>query len=317
MKIVFFGTPAFPAAFLRALAEDPFFEVVGVVCQPDAPMGRKKILTAPPVKLTAIEKHLPIFQPEKLKDFTPPKADAYVVVAYGRILPQRILDLPRLGTINVHPSLLPKFRGPSPMVAAILAREKETGVSIMKLDAEMDHGPILAQVRISLEPLPTLSVGTPTPAGVGAATLETKIVTAGVPLLLQTLKDLVAGTAQETEQHHAQATFCHLLDRKDGIIDWTRSAEDIEAQVRGLNPWPGTTTAWERDGKPLTLKILTAQISDRTLSPGLVMVDAKHLFVGTGTAAIQITSLQPEGGKPMDAAAFINGYPDVHNAVLK
>lgn len=305
MKILFFGTPTFSVPFLRALTEDHFFEIVGVMCQPDAPVGRKKILTPPPTKQFATEHNIPIFQPQKLKEFTPPEADAFVVVAYGKIIPQRILDLPRFGTINVHPSLLPKFRGPSPMQSAIVANEKETGVSIMKLDAEMDHGPIFAQSVITLDPHES------------PATLEAKVTSVAAPLLVQTLKDVANGMAQPKEQDHTQATFCHLLDRKDGVIDWTRPAELIDAQTRGLNPWPGTTTAWKRNGKPLVLKILSASLSDRKLSPGIVQVDQKQIFIGTSTEALCITSIQPEGGKPMDTASFINGHPDVHQSQLQ
>lgn len=304
MKIVFFGTPAFSASFLRGLTEDPFFEIVGVVCQPDAPIGRKKTITPPPVKMFAQEKDIPLFQPQILKGFTPPEADAYVVVAYGKIIPQRILTIPRFGAINVHPSLLPKFRGPSPMIAALVAQEKETGVTIMQLDAEMDHGPLLAQQIIPLTTLET------------PASLEMKVTAIGIPLLLQTLKDLAVGSARPKEQDHAQATFCHLLGRQDGVIDWTQSGEYIEAQIRGLNPWPGTTTTWERNGKPLTLKILSAALSDQMLPKGSVLVTDKHILIGTGTQALEIISLQPEGGKPMDAHVFLNGYADIHNAVL-
>lgn len=305
MKILFFGTPAFSVPFLRVLAEDSFFEIVGVVCQPDAPQGRKKILTPPPIKIFAEQHGLPIFQPTKLKEFTPPEADAFVVVAYGKIIPQRILDLSRFGAINVHPSLLPKFRGPSPMQSAIVANEKETGVSIMQLDAEMDHGPIFAQSVITLEALET------------PVTLEAKVISLAAPLLVQTLKEVANGTAQTKEQDHTQATFCHLLDRKDGIIDWNRPAELIDAQIRGLNPWPGTTTVWERNGKPLVLKVLSVAMSDRKLPPGTAQVDQKQIFVGTATDALCIMSVQPEGGKPMEASAFTNGFADIHNAVLK
>ena len=307
MKIIFFGTPQFSADFLQGLLNEPSFEVIGVVCQPDEPLGRKKILTAPPTKQLAIIHNIPVFQPTKLKDdafvesLRSHQADAFVVVAYGRIIPQIVLDLPKLGVINVHPSLLPKYRGPSPMQSAIAAGETETGISIMLLDALMDHGPILAQTKLSITPATT------------SESLMSTVVEVGVPLLIDTLKRFEQGQIKPVEQDHSAATICSLLSRADGIINWTQPAHLIDAKIRGLNPWPGTSTA--------NLKIFSACIrSTYTLNvdlpPGQVLIEGDHLFIGTGTTALEILELQPASGKRMPAAAFIAGHHELNGTSL-
>jgi methionyl-tRNA formyltransferase len=293
MKIIFFGTPAFAADFLKGLLVDPAFDVVAVVTQPDEPVGRKKILTAPPVKQVAVEHGLPVFQPTKLKDIDFQNqlkalgAEIGVVVAYGRILPDSLLDILPLGFINVHPSLLPKYRGPSPIIAAIANGETETAVSIMKLVQDMDAGPILAQVTIDVA------------ADETQASLTDKVVNAGIPLLNETLKAYAAGELAPREQDHAQATFCKLLTRQDGVIDWSEAAEAIERKVRAYNPWPGTSS----NG----LKIFSARVSDRALPPGEQQVDTNRLFIGTGTTALEVLELQPAGGKRMATADYLRG----------
>ncbi len=302
MKIIFFGTPAFSAHFLAGLIAEPSFEIVGVVCQPDEPQGRKKILTAPPTKLLAAANDIIVLQPTKLKDplfieaLTELKADAYVVVAYGRIIPQIILDLPKLGTINVHPSLLPKYRGPSPMQSAIAAGETQTGISIMLLDALMDHGPILAQTKLDITSTTT------------SESLMAEVVDIGVPLLIATLKKFAEDEIKPIEQDHTLATICSLLSRADGIIDWTQPAALIDAKIRGLNPWPGTSSH--------DLKIFSSLISDQTLPAGQVAIIDNKLFIGTITTALQILELQPAAGKRMPAAAFIAGHHDLNGTSL-
>ncbi len=307
MKIVFFGTPQFSADFLLGLINEPSFEVIAVVCQPDEPQGRKKIMTAPPTKSLAESRNIPVFQPTKLKDDTfveslrSLNADAFVVVAYGRIIPQIVLDLPKLGTINVHPSLLPKYRGPSPMQSAIAAGETETGISIMLLDALMDHGPILAQTKLSITSDTT------------SESLMAEVVATGVPLLIETLKKFELGEITPIEQDHSAATICSLLSRADGIIDWTQPAALIDAKIRGLNPWPGTSSA--------NLKIFSACIRSTytlnlDLSPGQILIDGDHLLIGTGTTALAILELQPAAGKRMSAAAFIAGHHELNGTSL-
>lgn len=294
MKILFFGTPAFAAEFLKGLIAEPMFEVVGVVTQPDEPVGRKKVLTAPPVKLVAAEHDIPVFQPTKLKDpdfqnlLKETGAQIGVVVAYGRILPESVLSLMHKGCINVHPSLLPKYRGPSPIIAAIANGDKETAVTIMQLVKEMDAGPILAQERLAVADDETTD------------SLTHKIVDIGVPLLVDTLKRYAAGKIVAQEQDHTQATFCKLLTREDGVIDWTQPAEAIERKIRAYNPWPGTSSN--------DLKIFSAQFNDQTLEPGVMATHDGKLLVGTGTTALEILELQPAGGKRMRAQDYLRGH---------
>lgn len=311
MRIVFFGTPQFSADFLKVLVDDADIEAIAVITQPDEPVGRKRILTPPPVKVLAESRSIPVWQPARVKEnvalfetLRAYGADAFVVIAYGRILPQELLDIPKHGVINVHPSLLPKYRGPSPMQAAIAAGDKETGISLMLLDAQMDHGPILAVEKLTIDDRETTE------------SLTRKVVDVGAPLLVDTLKKWVGGHIASTEQDHTAATICSILKREDGAIDWTRSAESIDCLIRALTPWPGTSATWTRNGSPIALKIIRALVSDRKLDVGKVLVDGNQLFVGTATTALQITDLQPAGSKPMDAGTFLRGYRDIEGTVL-
>lgn len=306
-RIIFFGTSDFSAAFLRALIGDATLHVVGVVTQPDEPVGRKKVLTPPPVKDLARAHSIPVLQPTKLKDpaFRDALAalapDRVVVVAYGRIIPADVLAIVP-GALNVHPSLLPKYRGPSPIQSAIAAGETETGVTIMQLDAEMDHGPVLAQETISVAPDETQE------------SLFTKVVTVGVPLLLATLRAHAQGDITPHEQDHAQATYCALLSREDGRIDWRQPAEVIDRRIRAYNPWPGTSTVWERKHTSLPMKIFSARQSPLTLPPATARVIDGRLYVGTGTTALELLDLQPAGGKRMSVLAFLAGHHDIDGA---
>ena len=281
LRVAFFGTPDFAARFLSGLIDDSYFNVVGVITQPDEPVGRKKVLTPPPVKTLALEKCVPIYQPTKVKDefflkaLEALKADIFVIVAYGRILPQALLDMPSLGCVNVHPSKLPMYRGPSPMQAAIAAGDATTAVTIMKIDAAMDHGPILAQEEIKLSPDETIS------------TLTEKVVTLGDPLLRNTLKAFHEGSIVPREQDHDAATFCKILTREDGKISLSEDPIILDRKIRALNPWPGIWTLVEHDGKELRVKILKAKLSGGKL---------------------EILEVQPEGGKPMKIEDFERGY---------
>lgn len=310
MRIVFFGTPAFAGEFLNAILETGDIEVAAVVTQPDEPVGRKHILTPPPVKVIAESRGIPVWQPNKMKNpafhatLRGYNADAFVVIAYGRILPQEILDIPRLGIVNVHPSLLPKFRGPSPLHAAIASGETETGVCIMLIDAEMDHGPLLACEHIALD------------AKESVETLTAKVVRIGGSLLIQTLRGYASGTVTPQPQDHDKATYCKLLKREDGIVNWNEPAEIIEQKIRAYTPWPSMTTTWQRNGQPLPLKLLAADVGTATIAPGLAQAVGNKLFIGTGSTALEITKLQPSGSKPMDAAAFIRGYGDIHGVQI-
>lgn len=309
MNVVFFGTPEFAEEFLASLHEDEDILVSAVVCQPDKPVGRKKVLTSPATKDYAKANRIPVFQPESLKKdpeivarLTQMEPDVFVIVAYGKILPESILNIPRLGNINVHPSLLPKYRGPSPIQAAIAAGDSETGISIMLIDEEMDHGPILAQetLHLSAEETPE--------------SLREKVVELGAPLLVETVKGYAAGDIQPQEQDHEAATFCKLLKKEDGRIDWTRTAEEIDAQMRAYTPWPGTWTTWNDK----MLKIHAATVSsESSIEPGQVEIKDNKLLIGTGSTPLEVTNLQLEGKQRTTAETFIRGYADkINNARL-
>lgn len=310
MRIVFFGTPTFAAEFLKAMLEVDDIEVTAVVTQPDEPVGRKHVLTPPPVKLLAAERGTPAWQPTSMKNpafhatLRGYDADVFVVIAFGRILPQEILDIPKKGVVNVHPSLLPKFRGPSPLHAAIASGDAETGVCIMLLDTLMDHGPILACEPIALDAKETVE------------TLTKKVVAVGAPLLVSTIRGYVDGTISPTPQDHANASYCKLLTREDGVLHWSLPADVIERKIRAYYPWPGTSTTWMRNGEPLMLKLITADVETARLAPGLVQAVGNTLLIGTGTTALAVTQLQPAGSKAMDAATFLRGYGDIHGTVL-
>ncbi|MCG2697598.1 methionyl-tRNA formyltransferase, partial [Candidatus Parcubacteria bacterium] len=247
INIVFFGTPDFAKEFLKVLHDDHKNEchnnhpqpllgkggeasicVKAVVCQSDKPVGRKKIITLPEVKVFALENDVRVLQPTTLKDqaivdeLKSLDADLFVIVAYGKIIPQSILDIPKLGCVNVHPSLLPKYRGPSPMQSAILNQELETGVSIMLIDDKMDHGPILSQKIIKIDEQET------------PESLSQKVIDLGGPQLIETIKAYFQGSIKPQEQNHEQVTFCKILTREDGRINWQKSAETIHAQIRAL-----------------------------------------------------------------------------------
>ncbi len=325
MNIVFFGTPEFATTFLAALHADEDISVAAVVCQSDKPVGRKQVMTAPPTKMFAIEHGIPVLQPEKKGDilfllksaFSHPEhsegsledIDAFVIVAYGTIIPQEVLDIPKYGSINVHPSLLPKYRGPSPIQSAILNQDLETGISIMLIDSQMDHGPILNQLRVSLK------------GSEDAETLQTHVGELGAPLLVRTLKEYVAGNIEPKEQDHEAATYCKLLNKEDGNIDWTQSAEAIDAQVRAYRPWPGTYTIL--DGKILKIHQVSrlhnplphperAERVEGSLTPGEIQIANNHLYIGTGSTPLEVLELQPEGRPRMTAQAFLNGNTDVN-----
>ncbi|MBP9827932.1 methionyl-tRNA formyltransferase [Patescibacteria group bacterium] len=302
-RVLYFGTPAFSAAFLEALINDTAFDVVGVVCQPDEPQGRKKIITPPPTKVLAQERGVPvILQPTKLKEetflktVTDLKADLFVIVAYGRILPNAILNQPSLGTVNVHPSLLPLWRGPSPMQAAIANRDTQTGISIMKIDDQMDHGPLLAQITLPL-------TGKETTPDLTATVIER-----GAPLLVETLKDYIDGKITPVEQNHDQATYCKLLTKEDGRFNPELSAEATEAAWRAYQPWPGLTATIPTERGDITAKLLGLEMTSDIFPAGSWHVVNDCLLVGTTSTALKVTSLQPATSKAMNAEEFLRGH---------
>lgn len=295
IQIVFMGSPDFAVPVLHALAEA--YPVVGVVTQPDRPAGRHMTLTPPAVKIAADERHLPVIQPDKLRE---PEAmqqlrewnpDLIVVAAFGQILRPKVLDLPRYGCVNVHASLLPRHRGAAPIQAAILAGDTETGITIMKMDPGLDTGPILRQRAIAIESQDT-----------GGSLFE-KLSQLSSELLLETLPDYLSGKLTPQPQPETGSTYAPMLKKEDGLLDFTRPAVELERKVRAFTPWPGTFLVW--DGAPL--KIHKAHVADAQSEPGKRIVFEGLPAVGAADGLIVFDELQPAGKKPMSGKAFLAG----------
>ena len=301
MRIVFMGTPDFAAASLKKLIEEDF-DVVGVFTQPDKPKGRGMELTASPVKQLAQEAGIPVFQPEKMRDGTALaqirelQPDILVVVAFGRILPDEILAVPPLGAINVHGSLLPKYRGAAPIQWAVLNGDEVTGVSTMYLASEMDSGDIIYTEETAIGEKET------------SGELFDRLMNMGAELLVRTLRDIEAGTAPRHPQDHSQASYVHMLDKSLCPIDWNRSPRAVMKWIFGLQPWPVATM--ELEGK--TYRVFDAELSGRKTdkAPGAV-VSAGEQGIEIACAdgeTLYITELQAPGKKRMRAADFLRGH---------
>lgn len=300
IKTIFVGTPEFSVPYLQGLLADPDFLVTGVITQPDKPLGRKQILTPSPIKLLAQSNGLTIWQPEKLRKdeyiveaLRNSGAELMVVVAYGQIIPQAILDLFPLGAINVHPSLLPKYRGASPIQNTILNGDKVTGVSIMLMDAQMDHGPILAQEITDLDGEETNE------------SLHFKLATTGVPLLITTIKNYLNNSIVPQPQIDAEATFCQMITKEDAKIDWNQSATAIKQKIYAFYPWPATWTML--DGQRFKI-FPTVEVIKKSGPAGQIEVSGGQLIVYCGTDALQLHQIQLEGKKQTKAEDFIRGY---------
>jgi methionyl-tRNA formyltransferase len=299
LTLVFCGTPRFAVPTLETLVHAGF-PVRLLVTQPDKPHGRGLTLSPSPVKQSALALDLPITQPESIKSndefraqLTALNPDAIIVVGYGRILPQWMIDLPRLGNINLHASLLPKYRGAAPIQWAIARGEEMTGVTSMRIDAGLDTGDILLQKEIPIKPEDTAETLTPTLAVIGA------------DLIIDTLRGLQAGTIKPRPQDHEKATLAPILKKEDGRIDFRRTAQETCNRLRGFQPWPGAFTTFR--GK--NLHIWDAAVSERSLPPGELLVDDDCLLVGCGAGtALTLLEVQPEGKKHMAVRDFLHGY---------
>ncbi|PTM59136.1 methionyl-tRNA formyltransferase [Desmospora activa] len=298
-RIVFMGTPDFAVPSLRALVQAGY-AVVGVVTQPDRPRGRKRLLTPPPVKVAAQELGIPVLQPERVRDthaldeLLAWEPDLIVTAAYGQILPERLLQAPQHQCINVHASLLPRYRGGAPIHHALIKGEKETGVTIMYMVKELDAGDMLAK-----EVLPILPED-------DVASLHDKLARLGAALLLRTLPPLLQGEISPIPQDPAEANFAPNIRREDERIDWNRSAVDLSNQVRGLRPWPVAFTTWK--GKPLKIWRAHAEERAHREAPGTVLsIDESGVVVAASPGVLVITELQPAGKKPMSVEPFARG----------
>lgn len=303
------GTPHFAVWPLEALAESPDFDVVAVVTQEDKKVGRKQLLTSPPVKGAAEEHSIPVLQPPSLKnndDFveilTKLAPDFIVVVAYGQILPQTILDIPTHGCINIHGSLLPNYRGASPIEEALRQGDKETGLTFIQMTAKMDAGPIMHIQRAPIDPKDT------------AATLREKLSILAGKMIPAVLQDILDGVAHPIEQNHDQATYCHKISKKDGLINLsTMTAQEIHNHVRAYTPWP---TCFIRLGEK-TLKLLEIETKDQNAKPGeLVDLEDGKIAIGTKKGLIVPLKVQLEGKGPMEIQDFLRGNRESLNALL-
>ena len=300
MRVVFCGTPEFAVPCLEALVRERF-EVALVVSQPDRAKGRGLEVVPTPVKQVALANSIPVAQPEKIKNNEEFRAqleairpDAIIVVAYGRIIPRWMIDLPPLGNINVHASLLPKYRGAAPIQWAIACGETVTGVTTMRIDAGLDTGDMLLKAEM------------PIAADDTAVTLAPRLSRLGASLLIETLRTFEAGEACPTQQDDSQATLAPILKKEDGRIDFARSATEIFNRSRGFQPWPGAFTTFR--GKQLTVHMARPGVGPILLE-GELKAENGHLFVGCGNrTALELIEVQPEGKKRMSALDFANGY---------
>ena len=297
MRIVFLGSPDFALPTLRALISSPH-HVVGVVTQPDRPSGRGRALTPPPVKDLALDHGVPVFQPERVSDEASVEtlrslgADVFITAAYGQILRQRVLDLPKRGCLNVHASLLPRHRGASPITAAILAGDEVTGVTVMEMVRGLDAGPVVARVEEAIRPDDT------------AGSLEGRLAEAGAALLMQVLDGWADGRITAVPQDDALATYAPQIERSDAVIDWDQAATDIWRAVRAYNPWPVAHTTY-RGG---ALRVLEAwPLGDAPLTGGAVQ---------TGDGVLALLRVQRSGGKAVGGLEFIRGQRDLVGVVL-
>lgn len=300
MKVIFMGTPDFSVGTLAALVEAGH-EVVLAVTQPDKPKGRGKEMQYTPVKEYALEKGIPVYQPEKVRrpecieELKKYRADVCVVIAFGQILPKEILEMTPYGCINVHASLLPKYRGAAPIQWAIINGESISGVTTMQMDEGLDTGDMLEKVEVPLGEKIT------------GGELHDLLAEAGAKLCVQTLEKLEKGELKPEKQGETPTAYARMLDKKLGNIDWTRPAVEIERLIRGLNPWPSAYTTWNEK----TMKIWDADVVDeeKTAEPGTIIEVTKQTFsVQTGEGALRINELQIPGKKKMSADAFLRGY---------
>jgi methionyl-tRNA formyltransferase len=299
-KIIFMGTPDFSVPVLRQIINDGY-DVIGVVTQPDRPVGRKRVLTPPPVKVEALKQGIPVFQPEKIRQreeldkILLLQPDLIVTAAFGQILPKELLDAPKHGCINVHASLLPELRGGAPIHYAIIQGKKKTGITIMYMVEKLDAGDILTKVEV------------PITDGDNVGSMHEKLSQAGAKLLSETLPLLLEGSLTPIPQKEADATFAPNIKREQEKIDWTKTGEEIYNQIRGLNPWPVAFT--DMDGQVLKIwrseKVMNASCE----VPGTILkVEPDGITVSTGNeTAIKVVELQPSGKTKMTSDVFFRG----------
>jgi methionyl-tRNA formyltransferase len=307
MRVVFLGTPEFAVPSLKALASSEHV-AVAVFTQPDRPKGRGNQMTESPVKVAAKALSIPVYQPERIRRPEPVEqlrqlaAEIMVVVGYGQIIPQAIIDLPRHGILNVHASLLPEYRGAAPIQWAIANGETETGVTIMQIDAGLDTGDMLRSEMAAIEPDET------------APELSARLAPIGAELLLQAMRDIENGSVLREKQNHAEASYAPILKKEDGLINWSSPAVQIYNRLRGFTPWPGAYTTFRGQ----QLSVLRAKPVQRPMAaPGVLEVEKRRVFAACGdNTALELLEVQLAGKKRMPAEAFLNGYQISHAEML-
>jgi methionyl-tRNA formyltransferase len=304
LRVIFMGTPDLACPSLQSLLDAPDLKVVAVVTQPDRPKGRDLKLQASPVKTLALKANLPVLQPERARnevfigELRALQPDLIAVAAYGQLLPKSLLDLPRFGCVNLHTSLLPKYRGAAPIQWAILNGDPETGVTIMKIDVGLDTGDILTQEITVIQPEDTSEI------------LHDRLARMGATLLVRTIRDYVAGQIIPRPQPAEGAVYAPKITKEDGHIDWSQSATAIWNRVRGLMPWPGAFTFLSGSPRPHLLKIWHAEVVARAGQPGeLLCADKTGIVIGCGRDALRVLVLQREGGRRLSAQEFLAGHP--------
>ncbi len=322
MKFIFFGTPEFAAIVLEKLISFGYMPAA-VVCNPDEPVGRKQILTFPPMKVLAQKHNISIFQPAKLRSnkefmeqFKNINPDLAIIAAYGKILPKEILDIPRLGFINVHGSLLPYYRGASPIQDAILNGDRETGITIMEIDEKMDRGKIISNLKTKISKSDTYE------------TLSKKLAELGAELLIKTIPDYISGKVKPQEQDHSKATYTKIIKKEDGKIDWSKSAGEIERMTRAFYPWPSAYTYVNLKYQISSIKIIESEVSENKNNYQIGEVFAlQHpyklenvgvlLAVKCGSGNLIIKKLQLKGGRVLTTEEFLNGHKNFIGSILK
>ncbi len=302
MKIIFAGTPDFALPSLRALL-DSEHEIVAVYTQPDRPAGRGRKLTASPVKQLALENHIPVHQPPTLKDSIAQQqlanlhADLMVVIAYGLLLPQAVLDIPKHGCINVHGSLLPRWRGAAPIQRAIIAGDKTTGITIMQMDAGLDTGDMLAMRVCDIDIDDT------------SQDMHDRLSEMGATLLLDVIDQIANDALKPIKQDDAKATYAKKITKAEAEIDWTQSAQQIVQRIHGFNPWPGSVTRFNDQ----VLKVWQAQVveCETSTTPGMVINKDKVLDIAAGKNAVRLVAVQLAGGKRITAQDLLNAHRDI------
>ena len=336
MKYVFFGTPKFSSIILEKLIAIGYIPEA-VICNPDKPLGRKQVFTSPPVKFVAEKFKIKVIQPQKLRgnsefleQFKKLKPELAIIVAYGKIITKEVLDIPARGFINVHPSLLPKYRGASPIQYAILNGDQETGITIMEVDEEMDHGKIILNLKVKISNLDTYE------------SLSHKLAESAGELLVKIIPDYISGKIKPVEQEHEKATLTKIIKKEDGRIDWSKSADEIERMIRAYYPWP---TAWTQvnlpptprlrragksparnathsvtGGKISNLKIIEAdvlEINNNDNFGEVFLTQNNKLAIKCGKNALIIKKLQLEGRKILSAKEFLNGHQNFIGNILE